>query len=163
MKNKIISIVLLVIAVVVVVEMKNKKKQGAPEGCPGGLCTLPIPADKMYPDEVNRIPESNAVASAEVPLPKLLDLGAGKCVPCKMMAPILDEMKETFSGELEVVFIDVWKDPDAAAPYNIRIIPTQIFFDAEGKERFRHEGFFAREDMLAKWAELGFVFGERDS
>jgi thioredoxin 1 len=39
--------------------------------------------------------------------------------------------------------------------YGIRVIPTQIFYDAEGKERFRHEGFYGREDMLAKWKELG--------
>ena len=88
-------------------------------------------------------------------LPKLLDLGAGKCVPCKMMAPILEEMKKDYAGTLEVEFIDVWKNPDAAKQYAIEVIPTQIFYDATGKELFRHIGFFAKVDILAKWKELG--------
>ena len=88
-------------------------------------------------------------------LPKLLDLGAGKCIPCKMMAPILEEMKKEYAGTLEVEFIDVWKNPDAGKQYGIEVIPTQIFYDATGKELFRHIGFYAKADILAKWKELG--------
>jgi thioredoxin 1 len=99
---------------------------------------------------------TNATAApAEKPLPKLLDLGANKCIPCKMMAPILEELKTEYAGQLTVEFIDVWKDPDAGKPYKIEIIPTQIFFDASGKELFRHVGFYAKADILAKWKELG--------
>jgi thioredoxin 1 len=93
-------------------------------------------------------------------IPVLLDLGADKCVPCKMMAPILEEMRETFAGQLDVRFVDVWKDASAAREYDVKVIPTQIFFDPEGNELFRHQGFFSREDMLAKWREFGFEFGE---
>jgi len=92
---------------------------------------------------------------ASPPLPKLLDLGAGKCIPCKMMAPILEELKKEYAGKLEVEFIDVWKNPDAGRQYGIEVIPTQIFYDTNGKELFRHIGFFAKEDILAKWKELG--------
>ncbi len=92
---------------------------------------------------------------APAPLPRLVDLGAGKCVPCKAMAPILEELKQTYAGQLEVVFIDVWEKPDEADKYKINIIPTQIFYDSTGTERFRHEGFFSREDILDKWKELG--------
>ena len=88
-------------------------------------------------------------------LPRLVDLGADKCIPCKMMAPILEELREEYDGVFNVEFIDVWKNPDAGKKYDIRIIPTQIFFDASGKELFRHEGFFSKEDILAKWKELG--------
>jgi thioredoxin 1 len=88
-------------------------------------------------------------------LPRLVDLGADKCIPCKLMAPILEELKKEYVGRLDVVFIDVWKDRDAGAPYNIRVIPTQIFYDAAGKERFRHEGFISKEEILKKWRELG--------
>jgi len=88
-------------------------------------------------------------------LPRLLDLGSVSCIPCKMMAPILEELKKEYEGRLQVEFVDVMANPDAATPYNISLIPTQIFFDASGKERFRHEGFFAKEDILAKWKELG--------
>jgi thioredoxin 1 len=94
-------------------------------------------------------------APAEKKLPKLLDLGAGKCIPCKLMAPILEELKKEYAGKLEVEFIDIWKDPDAGKKYGIKLIPTQIFYDKDGKELFRHEGFLGKADILAKWKELG--------
>ena len=87
--------------------------------------------------------------------PRLLDLGATKCIPCKMMAPILDELKEEYAGRMDVEFIDVWQNRDAAGQYGIESIPTQIFFDASGKELYRHQGFIAKDDILKKWQELG--------
>ena len=94
-------------------------------------------------------------AAAATTLPRLLDLGADKCVPCKMMAPILEELRAEQAGRLEVVFIDVWKNKEEAAKYNIDLIPTQIFYAADGRELFRHEGFYAKEEILAKWKEFG--------
>jgi len=105
----------------------------------------------------------DAPVAQSTALPRLLDLGADKCVPCKMMAPILEELKETYAGSLQVEFIDVWKNPTAAQPYRIRVIPTQIFFSADGTELFRHEGFYSREDILAKWRELGVALPEKDA
>jgi thioredoxin len=87
-------------------------------------------------------------------LPRLVDLGADKCIPCKAMAPILEGLKKEYAGVFNVEFIDVWKNPNAGGEYGVKIIPTQIFFDAEGKELFRHEGFFSKEDILAKWKGL---------
>jgi len=84
-------------------------------------------------------------------LPKLLDLGADKCVPCKMMFPVLDGLKKDYKGKLTVEFIDVWKNPSAKAKYKIRLIPTQIFYDSKGKEISRHEGYFPKEDILAEF------------
>jgi thioredoxin 1 len=98
---------------------------------------------------------AEAGAPQSAALPRLVDLGADKCIPCKMMAPILDELKTAYAGQFEVEFIDVWKNPDAGEQYGIRSIPTQIFYDANGKELFRHEGFFPKEDILSKWKELG--------
>ncbi|NCA82137.1 MAG: thioredoxin [Opitutae bacterium] len=108
-----------------------------------------------------RAPEASPPApttETTAPLPRLLELGADKCMACKMMAPIVADLKSTYAGQLHVDFIDVWKDPDAAGPYGVRVIPLQIFFDADGQELFRHEGFYAKEDILAKWKELGFEF-----
>lgn len=96
-----------------------------------------------------------AATPAKTSLPRLVDLGAGKCIPCKAMAPILEELKLTYAGKLDVVFIDVWEKPEEAEKYHINLIPTQVFYDASGNERFRHEGFFSKEDILAKWKELG--------
>jgi thioredoxin 1 len=99
--------------------------------------------------------DPGTVAAVDPALPRLLDLGADKCVPCKMMAPILEELRTEYAGRFEVVFVDVWKNPAAAEPYGLRVIPTQIFFAADGTELFRHEGFFGREDILKTWRELG--------
>lgn len=72
-----------------------------------------------------------------------------------MMASILERLREEYQGRLEVVFIDVWENSAPAEKYGVSTIPTQIFFDAGGKERFRHEGFFSKEEILARWKELG--------
>lgn len=96
-------------------------------------------------------------------LPRLVDLGAGKCIPCKQMKPILAELKRDYADQFETVFIDVWENREEGPKYGIRIIPTQIFFDATGKERFRHEGFMAKKDILAKWRELGVEVTESDA
>ena len=100
-------------------------------------------------------PAGATMPTDQGPLPRLVDLGAGKCIPCKKMAPILEELKKEFAGRLVVEFIDVWQNPKAGDLYGVQMIPTQIFYDAAGKELYRHEGFFSREDILGKWKELG--------
>jgi|YNPBryBLVA2012_1023415.scaffolds.fasta_scaffold13379_2 thioredoxin 1 len=117
---------------------------------PGELCPEPPPGANTRSTE-------GGPTSAPAPrkLPRVVDLGADKCVPCKKMAPILDELKKEYEGRVIVDFIDVWKNPKAGEPYKIRVIPTQIFFDADGKEVWRHEGFLPKEEFLAKFAEMG--------
>ncbi len=97
--------------------------------------------------------ETASVTAAHIP--KLVDLGADKCIPCKAMAPILEGLKKEYAGQMNVEFIDVWKNPDAGKAFGIEMIPTQIFYDASGKELFRHVGFFGKDDILGKWKELG--------
>lgn len=111
-------------------------------------------------------PDASPVAEAtgqSEKLPRLLDLGADKCIPCKAMAPILEELKKEYAGRMTVEFIDVWKNPEAGKAHNIEMIPTQIFYDAEGKELFRHTGFFGKQDILDKWRDLGIRFAEAGS
>jgi thioredoxin 1 len=100
-------------------------------------------------------PSETAASAPVVRVPRLVDLGAGKCIPCKAMAPILDQLRADYSGRLEVTFIDVWKAPDQADAHRIHMIPTQIFYAADGRELARHEGFIAREEILARWKALG--------
>jgi thioredoxin 1 len=118
-----------------------------------GACCLPI--TNLATITNNAPTNTPAPQSKKKPLPKLLDLGAGKCIPCKMMAPILVELKKEYAGRINVEFIDVWKNPDAGKSYGIEVIPTQIFYNATGKELFRHIGFLSKDDILAKWKELG--------
>ena len=87
--------------------------------------------------------------------PVLIDIGAETCIPCKLMAPILDELKEELKGRIMVHFLNLDAFPKLADEYKISIKPTQIFYDASGEERFRHEGFFSKDDILTKWKELG--------
>lgn len=99
------------------------------------------------PAFARKAPPAATPAPVPTALPRVVDLGATKCIPCKRMAPILEALKADYAGAVDVQFIDVWQNPAAGQPYKIRLIPTQVFFDRKGQERFRHEGFFAREDI----------------
>jgi thioredoxin 1 len=101
---------------------------------------------------------SHGSAAVAGGIPRLVDLGADKCIPCKAMAPILVELRAEYAGRMQVDFIDVWKDPSAGDSYNIYAIPTQIFFGADGKELTRHEGFNSKADILATWKKFGYDF-----
>ena len=85
----------------------------------------------------------------------MIDLGAKKCIPCKMMAPIMEKMEEVYEGKAAIVFIDVWEHQEQAKRFGIRLIPTQIFFDSYGKEAYRHVGFMAEEDIIAQLEKMG--------
>ncbi|MBB1094438.1 thioredoxin family protein [Rhodopseudomonas palustris] len=85
----------------------------------------------------------------------MVDLGAKKCVPCKMMAPIMEELEKEYQDRAAVIFIDVWEYPDAGKKYGISVIPTQIFYDASGKEMLRHEGFYDKAAIIAELTKLG--------
>jgi thioredoxin 1 len=104
-------------------------------------------------------PAVTAETEAEKPkrLPRLVDLGADKCIPCRMMAPILDELRADYRGRVEIEFIDVWKNPAAAQEYGVSVIPTQILLDADGTELYRHVGFLGKQDILAVFEEHGIA------
>jgi len=142
--GKVIIVLVLIGGIGVVVAMKNRS---------GGAHETPQlqAASSSAASEGVALPAGSGGGG----IPKLVDLGASACIPCKLMAPILDELRTEFQGRFDVVFIDVWQKPDEARKHRINIIPTQIFFDADGKELFRHEGFYSREDILGKWKDLG--------
>jgi thioredoxin 1 len=147
---KIVIVVALVALVGTVFALKQKNK---------GSVSEPVAAARSNPATITESkpqnPENAKTTEKTANLPRLLDLGATKCIPCKMMAPILEGLKKEYKDRLEVVFIDVWENPDEAKKSGIKIIPTQIFYDASGKELYRHEGFFSKEDILGKWKEFG--------
>ena len=88
-------------------------------------------------------------------LPKLVDLGSTTCLPCKLMEPILKELTVELAGIVDVEFINVNEKPALVDQYRIEIIPTQVFLGADGKELFRHEGFYSKSEILAQWRGLG--------
>lgn len=85
----------------------------------------------------------------------MVDLGAGSCIPCKMMAPILEKLEKSYKGKAEIIFIDLRYDREKAKQFQIRAIPTQIFFDKEGKEVARHEGFMPENAMVDQLKKMG--------
>ena len=148
--TKIAIVIILIAAVGAVIALKeNDEIDSEPKA-------LENPVENVTPAEIEEVKADKAKETKA--LPRLVDLGAGKCIPCKMMKPILDELKQEYKEQFKVIFIDVWENPDEAKKYGIKIIPTQIFYDASGKELFRHEGFFSKEDILAQWKEFGFDF-----
>ncbi|HBJ85950.1 MAG TPA: thioredoxin [Verrucomicrobiales bacterium] len=96
-----------------------------------------------------------ALAADSAALPRFINLGAGKCIPCKQMTPVRQAIQTEYAGQVEVVFIDVWENRGAGKQYGIRLIPTQIITDASGRELYRHEGYWPKEAVVAKMKELG--------
>lgn len=90
-------------------------------------------------------------------MPVLVELGSDKCVSCKAMVPVLEELESTHANALEVRFIDVWKDPDSADKYDVQIIPTQVLLAPDARELTRHTGFWSADSIRQAFAEHGYV------
>ena len=101
------------------------------------------------------IAQAESAVSREEPLPMLVDLGRGTCLACKKMKPILEELTEEYEGKAVIKYIDLRYQSEEGRKHGIRLIPTQIFFDAQGNEVFRHEGFMDKESIVAKFREMG--------
>lgn len=99
-----------------------------------------------------------ASATSGQALPRFVDLGTTTCIPCKVMLGVMEELKRDYPGAFIVDFVNVKEDPDETQQYNIRTIPTQIFYAPDGRELYRHVGVFRSEEIIAKWAELGYRF-----
>lgn len=85
----------------------------------------------------------------------LVDVGAASCIPCKMMAPILEKLEKKYEGKAAVIFIDVRYYPEQARRLGIRGIPTQIFYDAKGREVHRHIGYMSEDAIVAQFKSMG--------
>lgn len=93
----------------------------------------------------------------QVPTPgmvTMVDLGSHKCIPCKMMAPIITELQKEYAGRASIIFIDVRKHPEQAKRFGIRAIPTQIFYDKQGNEVGRHVGYLDKKSIVAAFDDL---------
>lgn len=106
-----------------------------------------------------------SASQAEIPVKgmvTMVDLGATKCIPCKMMAPILEKLTKQYEGHAAIIFIDVWEDNSQGRKFGVRSIPTQIFYDKDGKEVYRHQGFLAEEAIINQLARMGVVAPKGD-
>lgn len=101
---------------------------------------------------------AQAAESKEIPakgMVTMVDLGAKKCVPCKMMMPVMEKIEKTYQGKAVIHFFDVWEDREPATRFGIQGIPTQIFFDKDAKEVYRHVGFMSEEAIVSQLAKMG--------
>ncbi|PKN51586.1 MAG: thioredoxin [Deltaproteobacteria bacterium HGW-Deltaproteobacteria-13] len=107
-----------------------------------------LSVDCSYADTQNT--SSKSTAKSDTILVTFVEIGAAKCIPCKAMQPIMKAVAEEYKGQINVVFHDVWTPQGKAdgMKYNIRMIPTQVFLDKNGKEYFRHEGYFPKDDLV---------------
>ena len=90
-------------------------------------------------------------------VPRILDLGSKGCTACTLLEPVLEELRAKYGGQLQVDFIDVWEHEEVSSKYGIELIPVQIFFGADGREQYRHQGFISVEEVESKFRELGVV------
>jgi thioredoxin 1 len=153
---KLLIVAAVAVAAVAAIALKQQGKSPSQSQTPNFTqAATTVAAEGTAAQTVPAAETSKASPAATAKLPRMVDLGAGKCIPCKMMKPILDDLKANYADRFTTVFIDVWENPDEGKKYGIEMIPTQIFYDAEGKERFRHVGFYGKDDILGKWKELG--------
>lgn len=85
----------------------------------------------------------------------MADFGSRTCIPCRKMAPILEELNRELKDKANITYTNVWATPDLAREYRVQMIPTQIFFDAKGKEVKRHMGFIDKADILKELKAAG--------
>ena len=107
---------------------------------------------KIFEQQKETPTKSKKTVSAEVtkPVVTFVELGSVNCIPCKAMQPIMAEIEKEYPNQVKVVFHDVWtaEGRPFGEQYKIRAIPTQIFLDKDGKEYFRHEGFFPKKEIV---------------
>jgi thioredoxin 1 len=111
------------------------------------------------PPTTNQTPSSGTFAEeiAAYGKPVMVDFGMESCVPCKMMVPVLEELESKYPQDVKIIFVHVGKEQGKTKEFGIQMIPTQVFFDATGKELERHTGFISKEDILATFQKYGIT------
>ena len=107
-------------------------------------------------------PAPRSILDGEQDLPVLVNTGIESCPPCRRMASILLEMKQNYGHVFETHYYDTQKEPEASEIFQIRVAPTQIFFDSQGNELHRNEGFLHGEHIIELWNSLGLTLERMD-
>jgi len=113
----------------------------------GAFSLMSVASAQADPGKLPDVPTKGMVT--------MVDLGAKSCIPCKMMAPILEKLERDYKGKAAIVFIDISQDATEAERFGISVIPTQIFFDKQGKEILRHKGFMSEEAIVTQLKKMG--------
>ncbi len=173
MKNcvKVAIVVLLAVAVAAAFALRGRKRAeyvAVPEqsatvaqvtrGVPS-VTSAPAPAQipvtTTTSAPVGTVSPSVPSAVAAASKPRLLEIGSNRCMACLEMAKVLEALRASQGARVQVDFADIFEQPAVADSHKVSMIPTQILFDAAGREIFRHTGYFSHDDILAKFRELG--------
>lgn len=110
-----------------------------------GFISYANEAGMLAPTPYSQIPVTKA---------KMIEFGATSCRSCQIMDRLLYDLKKE-KPSLPLYFVNVMKERDVAIQFKIRMIPTQIFFDNNGKVVFSHIGLLSRDELIKKLKEYG--------
>lgn len=136
--------------------LQEKQQEAVMEHIRGLGKNIDIFVSENWAKEQSVIAKDNPVDKARASgKPSMVDFGADGCGPCDLMTPILKELKEKYDGKLNILFVHVREEQILGARFGIGSIPTQVFYDKDGKELFRHSGFLPKDAIEKKFTELG--------
>lgn len=115
--------------------------------------------DSVKITEVPALDDSTLSQTLSLKKYKMIEFGGRHCKPCKKMQPILLELSRVYGDSISISNVYIQEHLQLGRQYEIRLIPTQILFDKEGKEMFRHTGFWDKPKILAKWKGLKIIKG----
>jgi len=132
-----------------IVEGKMKRKLGV---LLAGVAVLLL-SQIAYADEID-----DALAKAKKEgKAVMVELGSVGCIPCDKMKPVMEKLRITYAGKLEVIFIDVKRNRGGGEKFAVYMIPTQVFLDKDGKEFHRHIGYYAYEEIQPVLSKIGLL------
>jgi len=116
----------------------------------------PRPAERAEPAPQKSKPEPEKVAEEPKTLPRMWDYGSEKCIPCQEMLRILTPMMADYKGKVDIRIVNVYEEQALSQQARIQVIPTQIFYDPDGKELYRHIGVYPSDSIVGKFKEFGW-------
>ncbi len=108
------------------------------------------------------VPSPEAVLEGEQDLPVMINVGISTCPPCRTMASVLLDLKQDYQHVFSIHYYDMHKHENVEEKFDIRIVPTQVFYASDGRELFRHEGYISDQNILKQWQELGYEVQPRE-
>lgn len=143
----IIVVVIIIIGLIAIIAIKGSNKEET-KTQNEGIWALDVKASFKKEDVL------------ESGYPALLDIGGAECIPCKSMRPVLEELNEEWQGKIVVNFVDYWKYPDLAKQFEFSSIPTQFFYDENGKLYTTHLGAITKQEVIDTFKKMGYSFNE---
>ncbi|MFW5730508.1 MAG: thioredoxin family protein [Desulfonatronovibrionaceae bacterium] len=105
----------------------------------------------LYTAQQQKQEEASRQSLPEIPSPDtvtFVNLGSDSCVPCQIMEPVIQELQADYQGQALITYVDIDIHPEQGRRYGIKTIPTQIFFNHQGREVLRHQGIMDRESIV---------------